>query len=378
MLKRDSKGDTMRFAKYAAMAALITNSVWGTIAVGDGPTYAPPTEGVQSDTQESPISLRSDDPDRLFNSLQPPVSTVSFLNHAGCNDRCGSCGSCDSCGSTGLLGSLDSLGLTRFASDHEFDDFIEPVTNPLWFEDPRSRTRVRFVMINQMIPEDSILAGGDLQVYALQVSLALSDRLALIAVKDGYSTLQSDALPNEQGWGDIAAGLKYVFIRDVEDQFLLTGGFTYELSQGSADVFQGNGDGMWNFFLATGKQFGPVHFLGAAGWHLPNNGNKESESIFYSVHLDYEMIDSLYALWELNGIHYTGNGNALPGVNVEGGDWLNLGAGNVDGNNFVSTAFGLTKVFNPHFSIAWAHEFPITERKDLMDNRDTFMMILTY
>ncbi|MFP6765761.1 MAG: hypothetical protein VB858_19175, partial [Planctomycetaceae bacterium] len=84
-------------------------------------------------------------------------------------------------------------------SDRAFDRFIEPVTNPVFFEDPRSRTRLRFLFINQLIPEGSLLRGGDLQVYGLEAAIALTDRLSFIAQKDGYIELQSDLLPKTEG-----------------------------------------------------------------------------------------------------------------------------------------------------------------------------------
>jgi hypothetical protein len=269
-------------------------------------------------------------------------------------------------------------GLERFRSDHAFDDFISPVTNPVWFEDPRSLTQVRGVFINQQIPEDSILGGGDFQVYGMQAWLALNERFSIVAPKDGFVTLQADGIPHQDGWADIATGFKYVFIRDECERFLLTGGLIYEWAQGSREVFQGNGDGVWNFFLSTGKGIGGGHFLGTVGWHLPNDGGQESESLFYSLHLDYEVCDGWYPLWELNGIHYTESGTRLPGVNVEGGDLINLGAGDVAGNDFVSMAVGLAKVFSPHLILSGAWEFPVTGREDLFDNRVTVTLTWRY
>ena len=92
-----------------------------------------------------------------------------------------------------------------FRSDREFDSFIEPISNPIWAMDPRSMTRARFVFLNQMIPAKSVIGKGDLQVYALQLSVALNERWSIIATKDGYNTLQAAGIPNDQGWADVAA-----------------------------------------------------------------------------------------------------------------------------------------------------------------------------
>ncbi len=267
-----------------------------------------------------------------------------------------------------------------FKSDHCFDGFVEPVTNPVYFMDPRARTRVRTVFINQQIPERSILGGGDFQVYAAQISVALSDRFSIIAQKDGYISLQADGLnENQEGWADIAAGVQYVLIRDVENQFLLSGGLTYECSQGAEEVFQGNGDGMWTFFATAGKEFGNAHLISTVGWHLPNNATDESQSLYYSLHLDYHLGYGIYALTEMNGIHYTRSGKRLPpAVTTEGGDLINLGAGNVAGNDFISWAWGATVVFSENIQAAAAYEIPITGRIDLMDNRVTATLSFIY
>src|SRR5262249_25617678 len=55
-----------------------------------------------------------------------------------CKDWFGTC--CDSCSTC------------AFQSDHCFDQFISPVTNPFLFEDPRSLTEVRPIFMYQRIP----------------------------------------------------------------------------------------------------------------------------------------------------------------------------------------------------------------------------------
>ena len=69
-------------------------------------------------------------------------------------------------------------------SDHAFDDFISPMTNPVFFEDPRTLTEARFIFINHHVPDG--LGGGDVQLFALQLRAALTENLSFIATKDGY------------------------------------------------------------------------------------------------------------------------------------------------------------------------------------------------
>lgn len=308
----------------------------------------------------------------------PPLTSGACSESMMSTGRCGGCG-CDAwgCQDCGCCCGCRNL----FESDHAFDSFVEPVTNPVFFEDPRSRTRLRFLFINQMIDEDSILQGGDYQLYAAQLTVALNERWSIIAQKDGFISLQADGIPNEEGWADLATGLKYVLVRDPQNQFLLSGGCMLEWSNGSREVFQGNGDGVWNFFLTAGKELAPcgdAHFVGTVGWHLPMHGGQESESWFYSVHLDRRVVGGLYALWELTGTQYVDSGRRLSGVTMEGGDLINLGAGNVTGNNLATTAFGATYKFSPQLEAAAAYEFPISNREDLMDNRTTVTLSLIY
>lgn len=82
------------------------------------------------------------------------------------------------------------------------------------------------------------------------------------------------------------------------------------------------------------------------------------------------MADGLYTLIEVNWFHWFESGNnGIPGV--EGGDLFNFGSSGVAGNDIVTGAFGLK--FKPQrdteIGVAW--EVPLTERRDVMENRLT-------
>ncbi|WP_417383993.1 hypothetical protein [Gimesia sp.] len=287
-----------------------------------------------------------------------------------CNCNPCECNACTLCDRIPLL--------NKFPSDRCFDDFVMPVSNPVWSIDPRSLTYVRGIFINQMIDSQTpVLGAGDLQVYALQLGIALNERLSIIAVKDGYNTLQTRGIGNRTGWSDIGLGLKYVLIRDVENQFLLSGGLIYEATNGSSRVFQGNGDGVWTPYVSIGKQIGCGHLIASSGYHVPGDTAEESQSIYYSIHYDHPVTSKLSAVAELNGIVYTKSGQALP-LNIEGGDWINLGSSSVAGNNVVTTAIGANYRLNSCLSVAGVWEFPISNRKDLMDSRTTATLTLQF
>lgn len=312
--------------------------------------------------------------------IAPTTPPTACPGGTACN--CGTCNcqtpvcSCESCQTCTLCDRIPLLN--RFPSDRCFEDFVMPVSNPVWSIDPRSLTYVRGIFINQMIDSQTpVLGAGDLQVYALQLGVALNERLSVIAVKDGYNTLQTRGIGNRTGWSDIGLGLKYVLVRDVENQFLLSGGLIYEATNGSSRVFQGNGDSVWTPYLSIGKQIGCGHLIASTGYHVPGDTAEESQSIYYSVHYDHPVTSKLSALAELNGIVYTKSGQALP-LNIEGGDWINLGSSNVAGNNVLTFAFGADYRFNKCLSFAAAWEFPLSNRKDLLDSRTTATLTLMF
>lgn len=300
---------------------------------------------------------------------------------AGCDGGCG-CGCAgSSCPLTGLFDTIGSatspLGIT-LKSDRCFDRFIEPVTNSVFFEDPRSRTRLRFLFINQQVPQSTpVLGDTDAQVFGLEATFALTERLSIIAQKDGWINIQSDGIGHQDGWANLATGLKYVLIRDVENQFLLSGGFQYEWTNGSSEVFQGNGDGVWTPFLSVGKEFNcDTHFIGVTGFHLAAD-NADSSSWYYSLHVDHAITDKLYGLIEMNGLHYIDDGTRLP-ADIEGGDLLNLGSTTAEGNYLMTMAFGGTYKINQNWETAAAYEIPLAGKGDIFDDRFTFTLSFIY
>lgn len=252
-------------------------------------------------------------------------------------------------------------------SNHCFDDFISPMSNPVYFEDPRNLSEARVIFLNHKVPNAA--GGGDVQLYALQIRAALTDRLSLIATKDGYIVSQNPLI--DDGWADVAAGLKYNLFSDPYAQQLLSAGIVYEAPAGTHDALQGNGDGTFDIFLTGGAQICPNgHWIGAAGLVQPVNTGDESTWSYVSNHFDYYMGRGFYALMEYNWYHYLKSGDGgIPGV--EGGDLFNFGSSGVAGNDIVTCAFG-TK-FKPdrctEIGLAW--EVPLTERRDVLENRLT-------
>lgn len=271
---------------------------------------------------------------------------------------------------TGVCGRRSLLGgrfLSRIQpSEGCFDDFISPVTNPIYFEDPRNLTEVRPLFINHVIPGG--LGGGTVNVYAMQLRARLSENVSFIAVKDGYITSTSPLL--NDGWADLGAGLKFNLIRDIERQLLWSAGFTYEAPIGSNAALQGLGAGNLNLFSSAALRLSErSFFMSASGIRAPMNSNRGSTSMFNSFHYSYRATQRLYALTELNWFRWIGSGEgALP---VEGFDLANLGSAGVTGNNIATWAYGLKFKPNRSNEVGFAYEIPVTGRRDIFGNRVT-------
>jgi hypothetical protein len=260
-------------------------------------------------------------------------------------------------------------------SDHCFDSFISPMTNPVFFEDPRQLTEVRGIFLNHKVPLAA--GGGDVQVYAAQARARITDRLSIIATKDGYVVSQNPVVAD--GWADVAAGLKYTLYSDAATQRLLSGGLTYEIPAGTPRTRQGNGDGEFHLFLSGGAEiFEYGHFISGSGFRLPSDSHADSQMWYWSNHLDYQVLQKWYLLTEYNWYHWMKSGDATFAPGVEGGDLFNFGSTGVAGNDIVTGAFGAKYKPNRHVEVGVAWELPLTERRDILENRLTVDAILRY
>ncbi len=276
---------------------------------------------------------------------------------------------------TGLLNPDPDALLGLLVSTAEIhSDFISPMTNPVFFEDPRTLTEARLIYLHHAIPE--ALGGQSVDVAAMQLRAALTERLSFIATKDGF--IFSDSPLLSDGWADVAAGLKYQLISDQDIGRMLTSGFTFEMPIGSSQALQGNGNGEFNFFVTGGQRlFEYMHLISATGWRQPTDRSEESSVFYWSNHVDYMVTSDLYALFECNWYHWMSSGDGgVPGI--EGGDLINLGSTGVGGNNIVTGAFGFKYKPDPNVELGLAYEFPLSERQDLMENRITIDAILRY
>ncbi|QVL31397.1 hypothetical protein KIH39_21505 [Telmatocola sphagniphila] len=305
-------------------------------------------------------------PAPMITSVTPTAPTASIMSGA------------PAIPTTQLMGDSSSRGFLE--SDHAFDNFVGPSSNPVLSKDPRSLTEARILFIDNNIPNSNPLGGGNFQVYAMQIRLALTDRLTLIADKDGIASISAKGAPHETGFLNLAAGLKYTFYRDVENQTLAAAGFMFEPQTGESKVFQGQGDGIFTFFATYGQEFWcKNHIIVNGGYIVPVDSNQNSSLFYTQLHLDRQVNEWLYPLMEVNWYHWLAGGNrGLPPALGEGDGLLNLGTSGVAGNDLVSMALGFKVKISPHAETGVVYEFPLTSRKDLLDSRIQAELILRY
>lgn len=289
---------------------------------------------------------------------------------------------CDSCDYEECYDCCDCFnGRQRFLgllpSDHCFDDFISPISNPFFFEDPRSLTEVRGIFIENALPRQ--LDGGDFQLYAAQIRGRVTDRVSIIAPRlASLNVNQGNDPGSPDGFLTAPVGFKYNFLRDAERQLLVSGGLTYFI-KGSSSAFSNFGDGDYHLFLTAGKQiFDRGHWLSASGFRLPGNMNWGTQLWYWSNQWDYEVVDGIYGLVGINWFHWMRSANLDSGSNVTGLDIIDIPVVGIAGANVVTATAGVKWKPNPHCEVGSGFEFPLTDRTDILKNRLYVDFIVRY
>jgi hypothetical protein len=290
-----------------------------------------------------------------------------------------------------------------------------PMSFPYIFEDPYIATSANLVGIWHQFPRDSVMSQNkdlsgssvgtaDIGVIALQLRLAITEKLAFIATKDGIGFLntEGDSIINDDtGFFNVAAGFKYAAWqwREGNASAIVTPSLRYEIPLGNRDVFQGAGDGILIPAVSTAYQNGNWHVIAGLGGHAPIDDDKNGSNIFYNLHVDHafptgnETVPFVVPFIELSGIVYTGNGDGSQKVNskagtlpvgvatsalglspFEGADVVNLGQDNVRGNDIMTMAWGVRLPIRDCLSLGVSYEIPISNRKDIFEQRVTTML----
>jgi hypothetical protein len=256
---------------------------------------------------------------------------------------------------------------------NSLNDMISPVSSPTVNEDPRNTTEIRPIFIYHRIPDDFLLGSGSLQVAAVQLRAALTDRFSLIATKDGRVWINPSGGSELDGWANLAVGIKGSLLQREDWAAIVSAGLRYEIPSGNREVFQGLGKGAINPFISAAKGFGDFHMQLYTG---PRLAITDTDSSFYdtNLHLDYKLPYGIYPLVEVNWLRILKGGTRFP-FDQEASELVNLGSSNATGN-VATIAFGLRYRAFEWLDFGATGEFPVTDRKDIFDWRVTWDIII--
>jgi hypothetical protein len=274
-----------------------------------------------------------------------------------------------------------------FESDHCFDYFASPVSNPFYFEDPRSLTEVRPIFLFQTIPShNSVYHGGNAEFLGTQARLAITDQWSFVMNKLGGVWINpggGSPLGSESGFAEIWLGPKWTFLRNQETGTVVATGVTFEIPAGSSKVAQDTGTLSITPYITAAQNFGCTSYgsfnaMSTFGYAIRADNNR-TEYLFNSWHLDFDVGNQhrLYPLVELNWFHYTRSGNDRP-YDFEGADFANFGSTNIAGKNYFDISTGVRYKFTENIQAGLVLSFPISPNHDFSSFRLGLDMIFRY
>ncbi len=286
----------------------------------------------------------------------------------------------------------------------------QPIIAPYLFEDPFITTNLTGVYIYHEFGDRSIFQGGHMHVAALQARVALTDRLALIATKDGIAWNRPETrlqigpdnrtiLDNTKGFFNIAGGLKYAILDHREDGWIVSGIARFEFATGSTDTFQGRGNGIFlPSISAAWEPFENFHLIGDFGSQIPFD-NGQTKALHYHLYADYNLFKRFSPFIQFTGKTNIGSGNGkidvqtnavgtipltaaqnavLGGERSEAADIINLGSEGVSGKTLITLATGLHVKLWKHLTWAAGYEYAVSGYKGVFKQRMTTTLRLEF
>ncbi len=263
--------------------------------------------------------------------------------------------------------------------------YVPPITAFIFNESPYITTEIRPFFLYHKIPDEFVTTGGSVTAVGAQLRLAVTDRLALIATKDGYVDIDFDAaLPDEDGWANLAFGAKYAVIADPEEETFVTVGARYELPSGDLNSgglsIQGDGDGFIDVFVTGATMVSErAGIQGSLGVDMALDNDHDSSFLHASVHGNYEVTEGFFGVVEANVVSTVDDGTRTDSAVVgsfEGVDVFNFG--NNDSGTVATAAFGARLRITDSVMLGLAYEFPVTGREDIFDDRVTTDAVITF
>jgi hypothetical protein len=277
-----------------------------------------------------------------------------------------------------------------FQSDHAFDVFSSPVTNPFYFVDPRSLTEIKPLFIWQKTPSSNAIFAGSNNFYiGANGGVALTERISLTLNKLGWVFIDpNNPVPpdfaNNNGFGEVHLGPKFTIVRNDTSNTLVALGLIFEIPTGSSGVQQDTGSLSLDPYISFAQNFlrssyGSFNFMNTTGYSFGMDSQR-TDFLYSSFHLDFDVgnLKKIYPLIEFNYIYYTSNGGARP-LNFEGGNMFNYGSTMVSSTSLLTMAAGFRYNFTPNIQTGLAGEFNLIGGSRNLDAfRLTFDVIFRY
>jgi hypothetical protein len=336
-----------------------------------GPTLAP----APSNYQPAP-GPPSPEPYNCGVSNQPPGSSGT-----------GFWDGCKNLWSKGVSVFEPEAGHTPFQSDQAFNEFISPVSNPFFSEDPRALTEFRPIFIFQEAPDhNATFHGATIEFFGAQGRLAVTNWLSFEITKLGgiwFQPHDDAAVGDEGGFAELMLGPKFTVFRCESTGTVVALGLTFDIPAGSSKAFQDTGTLSLIPYVSVAQRvvktpYGTLNVMDTLGYNVSID-NERTSDIFSSLHFDFDVanLHKIYPLIEFNWFYYTSNGNSAP-FDFEGRDLFNFGSMNVSGKTELSMAIGMRYKFCENIQVGLAGEVPLTSPRGLMDYRITFDLIFRF
>lgn len=351
-----------------------------------GPTLAPPPPGYAGSPPPPPP------PSTPAPLGGYPMPNEEMYNRGVVTQPPGGGGRAGGFSGESLFGTFTSPNRCLFQSDHCFDNFISPITNPFLFEDPRALTEFRPIFMQQGAPSSNwVFHGGNAQFLGSQFRLAITDRVSVVINKFGGVWTEPNNPPpgfgDSNGFAEFWFGPKWTFLRNENTGTLGAFGWTFEIPTGSGAYQNAGGYSNTPYFTFAQNfwrtSYGSMNAMGTVGYTF-DSSDKRSDYIFLSGHLDYDILQAhtWYPVLEMHFFDYTQAGTTR-NLGFEGRDLINFGSQAVSGRKYMTIAPGFRWVFwkgqnNASAQTGVGVELPIVGSRDILDYRLTWDFIVRY
>lgn len=264
----------------------------------------------------------------------------------------------------------DSAPESKVAPEQKF---VHPLTTPYYHEDSFVTSDVRAWFVHHDFPSAGVIDGGYARDYAVQLRLAITPQLQLVAYKDGYLDFDAGLL-DDAGYNDIAAGLKWNFLQDWENQMHAAVGVGYELPLGDPGILQN--DDEIRAWASFNKGFDKLHLGGTVNVLFPvgdEDALGDSTRLIWNLHADYYVNEWFSPVIEASGFHVLDRGEEV--VPFSGVDVLDLGGG----GDVITLGFGAEVRPMDNLAVRCAYELPLTDDdNDLYGWRITASVVYSF